>query len=143
MGLFSFMKDAGKSLFGGEAKAAEPEAVEKEVAAVGVPGLKVEIEGDRVTLAGKAETQEAREKAILAAGNIAGVAQVEEAIEVAAAAPESAFHTVEAGDSLWKIAEHRYGDGSKYMAIFEANKPMLSDPDKIYPGQMLRIPPLS
>jgi nucleoid-associated protein YgaU len=143
MGLFSFIKDAGKSLFGGEAKAAEPEAIEKEVAEVGTPGLTVEIDGDTVKLTGKAESQEAREKAILAAGNIAGVAAVEEAIEVAAPAPESVFHTVEKGDNLWKIAEAQYGDGSKYTAIFEANKPMLSDPDKIYPGQMLRIPPLS
>jgi nucleoid-associated protein YgaU len=141
MGLYSFIRNAGKSLFGGEAKAAEPEAIEKEVADVGAPGLKVSVEGDKVKLTGKAASQEAREKAILAAGNIEGVAEVEDAIEVEEAAPESVFHTVEKGDTLWAIAKKHYGEGSKYVAIFEANKPMLSDPDKIYPGQVLRIPP--
>lgn len=142
MGLFSFIKDAGKSLFGGEAKAAEPEKLKAEAESVGAKGVEVEVQGDKVVLKGTAATQAEREKAILAVGNIEGVAQVEDAIEVAAPEPESTFHTVEKGDSLWKIAEKAYGDGSKYMAIFEANKPMLSDPDKIYPGQMLRIPPL-
>lgn len=142
MGLFSFIKDAGKSLFGGEAKAAEPEKLKAEAESVGAKGVEVEVQGDKVVLKGKAATQAEREKAILAVGNVEGVAQVEDAIEVEAPEPESTFHTVEKGDSLWKIAETAYGDGSKYMAIFEANKPMLSDPDKIYPGQMLRIPPL-
>jgi nucleoid-associated protein YgaU len=142
MGLYSFIKDAGKALFGGEAKAAEPDKLKAEVESVGAGGVEVSVEGDKVVLRGKAATQAEREKAILAAGNVEGVATVEDAIEVAAQEPESTFHTVEKGDSLWKIAEKAYGDGSKYMAIFEANKPMLSDPDKIYPGQMLRIPPL-
>ncbi len=142
MGLYSFIKGAGKALFGGAAEAAEPEKLKAEVESVGAGGVEVSVEGDKVVLRGKAATQAEREKAILAAGNVEGVATVEDAIEVAAPEPESTFHTVEKGDSLWKIAEKAYGDGSKYMAIFEANKPMLSDPDKIYPGQMLRIPPL-
>ena len=52
------------------------------------------------------------------------------------------FHTVVSGDSLSKIAKEFYGDAMKYPVIFEANKPMLTHPDKIYPGQVLRIPPL-
>ena len=47
---------------------------------------------------------------------------------------------VKPGDTLSKIAKEEYGDANTYMKIFEANKPMLSNPDKIYPGQMLRIP---
>jgi len=142
MGFFDFVKDAGKSLFGDdEAPEASAEAIEKEVADLGLEGdVKVEVKGDTVKIAGAAPTQEAREKLILAAGNVLGVAKVEEEIAVAAAEPEASFHTVEKGDTLWKVAEKAYGNGSKYQAIFEANKPMLSDPDKIYPGQVLRIP---
>jgi nucleoid-associated protein YgaU len=144
MGFFDFVKDAGKSLFGDdEAPEASAEAIEKEVADLGLEGdVKVEVSGDTVKIAGAAPTQEAREKLILAAGNVLGVAKVEEEISVAAAEPEASFHTVEKGDTLWKVAEKAYGNGSKYQAIFEANKPMLSDPDKIYPGQVLRIPAL-
>jgi len=144
MGFFDFVKDAGKSLFGDdEAPEASAEAIEKEVADLGLEGdVKVEVSGDTVKIAGAAPTQEAREKLILAAGNVMGVAKVEEEIAVAAAEPEASFHTVEKGDTLWKVAEKACGNGSKYQAIFEANKPMLSDPDKIYPGQVLRIPAL-
>ena len=51
-------------------------------------------------------------------------------------------YTVQAGDTLGKIAQQHYGSAGKYTVIFEANKPMLKDPDKIYPGQSLRIPAL-
>ncbi|ADZ71924.1 peptidoglycan-binding protein LysM [Polymorphum gilvum] len=145
MGFFDFVKDAGKKLFGGEdAGAAGAAAIEKEVADLGLEGdIKVEVSGDTVKIAGAAPTQEAREKLILAAGNVLGIARVEEDIAVAASEPEATFHTVKKGDTLWKVAEAAYGDGSKYQKIFEANRPMLSHPDKIYPGQVLRIPPLA
>jgi nucleoid-associated protein YgaU len=142
MGFFDFVKDAGKKLFGDdEAPESSAEAIEKEVADLGLDGdVKVEVDGDTVKIAGAAPTQEAREKLILAAGNVLGISKVEEEISVSAAEPEATFHTVEKGDTLWKVAEKAYGNGAKYQAIFEANKPMLSDPDKIYPGQVLRIP---
>lgn len=144
MGFFDFVKDAGKKLWGDDdAPEASAEAIEKEVADLGLEGdVKVEVSGDTVKIAGAAPTQEAREKLILAAGNILGIGKVEEEITVSASEPEASFHTVEKGDTLWKVAEKAYGNGSKYQAIFEANKPMLSDPDKIYPGQVLRIPAL-
>jgi nucleoid-associated protein YgaU len=78
----------------------------------------------------------------LALGNVAGVAKVEESIAAAHGGGEATFYTVKKGDTLSAIAKSHYGDGGKYMKIFEANKPMLKDPDKIYPGQVLRIPPL-
>jgi nucleoid-associated protein YgaU len=53
----------------------------------------------------------------------------------------SRTYTVEKGDTLSGIAKKMYGNANKYPQIFEANKPMLKDPDKIYPGQVLRIPP--
>ena len=144
MGLFDFVKAAGRAIgIGGAEAAVAPAAadVQKEVESydLGVEDLKVEVEGDTVKIAGKAASQEAREKAIIAAGNIAGVAKVEDSIEAADAA-DPVFHTVEKGDTLWAISAKHLGNGAKYMEIFEANKPMLSDPDKIYPGQVLRIP---
>ena len=142
MGLFDFVKNAGKSLFGSsDANAAE--AIAKEV---GDPTLadkiKVEVDGENVKISGDIPDQATKEKLILAAGNVEGVSKVEEDLTTAQTEPEASFHTVEKGDTLWAIAERSYGNGSKYMAIFEANKPMLEDPDKIYPGQVLRIPPI-
>lgn len=55
---------------------------------------------------------------------------------------ETVFYTVVSGDTLGKIADAHYGDWSKYPVIFEANTPMLKNPDLIYPGQVLRIPAL-
>ena len=101
------------------------------------------MDGDKAVVSGKAASQAEREKAILAAGNTQGVARVDDRLTVAAAEPESQYHRVESGDTLSKIAKQYYGDLSKYPVIFEANQPMLKDPDKIYPGQVLRIPPLA
>ena len=49
-------------------------------------------------------------------------------------------YTVKAGDTLSKIAKEHLGDANAYMRIFDANKDQLSDPDKIKPGQVLKIP---
>lgn len=133
MGLFSFFKRSGKRL-----KSEEPTAddLKKEVADLGLDaeGLDIVIEGDKVKVTGNAVSEEMREKVILAVGNVDGVSEVEDD------AGEANFHTVEKGDTLWAVSEKALGKGSRYMEIFEANKPMLSDPDKIYPGQVLRIP---
>ena len=53
---------------------------------------------------------------------------------------DSETYTVQSGDTLWKISEHVYGDGSNYMKIFEANTDLLENPDQIFPGQELIIP---
>ncbi len=82
-----------------------------------------------------------REKIVLALGNVKGIASVVDGLEVEKPAEPATFYTVVKGDNLTRIAEEHYGDGTKYPAIFDANRPMLSDPDKIYPGQVLRIPP--
>ena len=79
---------------------------------------------------------------VLCCGNVAGVAAVNDLLTVTAPEPEAQWHTVASGDNLSKIAKKFYGDANKYPVIFEANKPMLSHPDKIYPGQKLRIPAL-
>lgn len=139
MGLFSFLKGKGKSLGAAEASEAPPaEAFEKEVKDLGLDakGVKIEVAGDTVTLSGEPVDQETKEKLIVAVGNVQGVATVDD--KTPGSVPK--LHRVESGDTLWAIAEKTLGSGSRYMEIFEANKPMLSDPDKIYPGQMLRIP---
>ena len=152
MGLFNFVKDAGAkvaSVFGAsEANAATPEAPANDIKGefakydFNIEGLDVQVQGSKVTLNGTAPDAETLEKTILVAGNIQGVDQVESNINVANAetTQEPQFYTVKSGDNLSKIAKQFYGDANKYPAIFEANKPMLSHPDKIYPGQNLRIP---
>lgn len=144
MGLWDFVKSAGKSLGIGSADAAEaPQAedLKKEVEELGLDasGLKVEVDGDTVKISGTAKSQEEKEKAIIAVGNIAGVAKVEDNVETPDPR-DPVFHTVVKGDNLWKIAEKYLGSGARNKEIFAANRPMLSDPDKIYPGQVLRIP---
>lgn len=101
----------------------------------------VEVKGDTVTLKGTVPDQETLEKIVLSSGNVEGVAEVDAtAVTVAAPGEVSVFHTVKKGDTLSKIAKVYLADAMKYPVIFEANKPMLTDPDLIYPGQSLRIP---
>ena len=166
MGLLSFIKEAGEKLFGGgEAKAAEaavksaptPENVAALSAAAGkaiadyigtqglaVDGLDVGFDAPSatVTVAGTVANQATKEKVLLCCGNVAGVGAVNDMLVVNTPEPEAQWHAVVSGDNLSKIAKKFYGDPNKYPVIFEANKPMLKHPDKIYPGQLLRIPPL-
>ena len=145
MALLDFVKDAGEKLLGrsGQDPTADASAVSKRIQDLGISiqGLEVRVDGDKATVTGKARSQADREKAILAAGNTAGIATVEDSIEVAEPQPESKYYRVQSGDTLGKIAKQFYGDAGRYPVIFEANKPMLKDPDRIYPGQVLRIPP--
>lgn len=162
MGLISFIKSAGEKLFGiGEAKAAPDAAASAEAAAaasntagkaiadyINKMGLKVDaldVQFDAgsstVTVAGVAADQATKEKVVLCCGNVTGVGGVNDLMTVATSEPESQWHTVVSGDNLSKISKKFYGDANKYPVIFEANKPMLTHPDKIYPGQVLRIPP--
>jgi nucleoid-associated protein YgaU len=148
MGILSFAKSVGAKIFGGsEAAAAPSEQLKKEAEKHGLDVSKVDVkvEGDKVILSGSAASTEEAEKIALAVGNSVGVATVQNDLTSAKHEPGSNFYTVKSGDTLWKIAETEYGHGkgAKYSVIFEANKPLLSDPDKIYPGQVLRIPPLA
>jgi nucleoid-associated protein YgaU len=172
MGLFDFLKNAGRKLgvgdeqekgagAGAPSKAPQmtPEewratvdrrraaAFAKLVADMGlqVQDLGVKVEADLVTLTGTVRDQELREKVVLLVGNTEGVGRVDDRLKVAAATPAAAqkaaeFYTVKKGDTLSEIAQRFYGDPNQYHRIFAANKPMLEDPDKIYAGQVLRIP---
>ena len=106
-----------------------------------VHDLNISVADDIATVQGTVSSQADREKVVLAVGNTAGIAKVDDKMAVYTP-PKATFYTVQSGDSLSKIAKAHYGDPMKYPVIFEANRPMLSDPDKIYPGQVLRIPSL-
>ena len=156
MGFIDFIKGAGAKLFGSEPSAeekAEKKAAAEEKAGAALENLvrKMQIQIDDLdvkfsnataTISGKAQTQEIAEKAVLTVGNVNGVSRVDNQIEVLTKEPEADYYTVQSGDWLSKIAKKYYGDANKYNVIFEANKPMLEHPDKIYPGQVLRIPKL-
>jgi len=145
MSLLSFVKEAGEKLIDlltpGNANAGEQ--LKEHVAKVGLgnPNIQVTVEGDKVIASGEVASQEEKEKILLALGNVAGVSAVQDDMTVTGAAVAAArFETVQKGDTLSAISKRVYGDPNKYQKIFEANKPMLSHPDKIYPGQVLRIP---
>jgi nucleoid-associated protein YgaU len=161
MGLFDFVKDVGEKLLGGGKAKAEPApaadpakaaadadrmlaaALVKFVGGLGleVHELSVKVAGGVATVGGAVATQAEREKVVLAVGNVHGVGRVDDRLRVEKPEPEATFYTVQSGDTLSKIARAHYGSASKYPVIFEANRPMLQNPDKIYPGQVLRIPP--
>ena len=156
MGLLSFVKEAGATLTGkaGKSERAQEEAFEElrkgntlmqHVFGLGlkIEDMKITYDDGKATIRGKCPTQEEKEKILLAVGNVAGVSEVDDQITVERPAAVSSFYTVVPGDTLSKIAKARYGDATKYPAIFEANQPLLTDPDKIYVGQTLRIPPLA
>ena len=136
------------------------------IAKVAKLGLDVQNFGVVITdgiavLTGLAVNRAEASKIVMAVGNTDGITKVDNKMRVplsslpptaaspAANAPDAdsdeeavVFYPVEKGDTLSGIAKKLYGDANKYMQIFEANKPMLSHPDKIYPGQVLRVPPL-
>jgi nucleoid-associated protein YgaU len=161
MSLISFIEQAGEKLLGTTtsstaAASAAPNvaqlndtagaAITKYVAGqnLGATNLSISYDGatKTATVKGEAPDQATKEKIVLCCGNVHSVARVDDQLTVAAGATTapSTMYEVKAGDSLSKIAKAVYGDANAYPKIFEANKPMLSNPDKIYPGQQLRIP---
>jgi nucleoid-associated protein YgaU len=158
MGLISFIKEAGAYLFGAgagnavaatQAKPVTTDILKQQVDILGisVKDLKVAFADPVATVGGVVGSNSDKEKIVLAVGNTPGVGKVDDQLTVeggagkAAAEPAANMYTVKKGDTLSAIAKAEYGDANKYPVIFEANKPMLKDPNKIYPGQVLRIPP--
>ena len=173
MGLFDFIRNAGHKVIKGHDKDSGIEDVRQHLTAhgVAVKDVTIMVDGDKVTLMGWVPSMDVKERAVLLAGNIDGIAKVDDRLHIGARpgqatvattgggtlgtgsgkvamsadetpspAWQSRTYTVEKGDTLSKIAKKFYGDASDYNQIFDANKPMLADPDKIYPGQVLRIP---
>jgi nucleoid-associated protein YgaU len=147
MGLFDFVRDIGHKLFGKDAKPEEAAAKIKgeiEHAALGIKDLQVSLNTDTglCTLSGFCPTAEAMEKAVLIAGNVQGVADVDgQGLAVPAPPPPTVeYYVIQKGDTLSKIAKHYYGNANAYPRIFEANREVIKDADLIFPGQKIRIP---
>jgi nucleoid-associated protein YgaU len=147
VGLIDFMKEAGEKAY----KEAEEKkeramasALERRVTDLGleVQDLGIAFDDGVATVKGTAPSQTTREMVVLVLGNTQGVARVDDRMSIDTPEPEATMYTVQPGDTLSKIAKAQYGNAMKYMTIFQANTPMLKDPNRIYPGQVLRIPPL-
>lgn len=141
MGLLSFAKNIGAKLFKMEADA--PTAIKKhvEVDNPGISNLEVSMNDGVVELSGTAESQAALEKAVLLAGNVAGVSEVKyDGVSAPAATEEVEYYEIVSGDTLSAIARKYYGNANEYNRIFEANREVIKDPNKIYVGQKIRIP---
>ncbi|KTS00384.1 peptidoglycan-binding protein LysM [Pantoea dispersa] len=144
MGLFNFVKEAGEKLWdavsGGDDQSKK---LQEHINQLGLPDsnkVKVDVQGDTVKVSGDGISQELKEKILVAAGNVAGITKVEDNVTTSDSATQAEFYTVKKGDTLSAISKQVYGTPNEYNKIFEANKPMLTHPDKIYPGQVLRIP---
>jgi nucleoid-associated protein YgaU len=161
MGLLDLIKDAGKDLFGGR-QGNEGDAIEREIQRTlgnNVTNVNATFANGTVTLTGQAKSHAAKEKAALIAGNVRGVERVNDdgltvasgasAGPVGGAAKNPAVktdggagrtYTIQSGDTLSKIAKQHYGDANQWQDLFEANREVIEDADKIYPGQVIRIP---
>lgn len=151
MGLFDFAKDVGRQLFDTDAEAADNIREHLEIKMSGIRNLDVKFDDGVATLCGECRSPQDREMAILIAGNVKGVEKIvadeltspapAPAAEAAAApVPKAEIYEIVSGDTLGKIAKRFYGSASKYMRIFEANRDIIDNPDRIYPGQKIRIP---
>ena len=156
MGIFDFLKGSGAKIFNkkeeetlktassNDAERIKKDAMLRAVYDLNLPvsNLSLDIQDETVVVYGQAETQVAKELVVLTLGNTSGISKVDDRISVVRPEAQATFYEVKSGDTLSKIAKEHYGDAMKYNSIFEANKPMLKDPDKIYLGQVLRIPKL-
>ena len=142
MGLFDFIKDVGKKILGKGDDNKEIETLVNTELGDQVRDLKVSYEDGAVKISGEAESQAAREKAVLLAGNVYGVERVYDDDFLGPQEEEVEFYTIVRGDTLSGIAKRYYGNAMKYPEIFEANREVIKDPDLIYPGQKIRIPKL-
>lgn len=147
MGLLDFVKDAGEKVWdavSGSSKEEQADRLKQHIDCLNLPGaervsIKVADDGT-ATVTGDVGSQAEKDKILVAIGNVTGIGQVNESVTVTQSGAESRYYTVKSGDTLSSVAKEMYGSASEYQRIFEANQPMLSHPDKIYPGQVLIIP---
>ncbi len=148
MGLFDFVKDVGHRIFDTDAEAAQNIKQHLEIKTSGISNIEVEFDDGVATICGDCVNQATKDNAVLMVGNIKGVEKVvaddlrvpppkEEEPEEEA---KVEFYEIVSGDTLGGIAKKYYGNAGKYMKIFEANRDIIEDPNKIYPGQKIKIP---
>ncbi len=162
MGMFDFLKGVGESVLGGDNDAKDVENLLNKQLGGKIQNLKAEVSDGLVKLHGTCDSLATKEKAVLLAGNIKGIEKVDDTgLKIRPSQPKkeqakkteskqkgekeeekSQFYEIKSGDNLSKIAKQFYGDANKYPLIFEANREVIKDPDKIYPGQKIRIPKL-
>ena len=146
MGLFDFVKDVGHRIFDTDSEAAENIKQHLEIKTSGISNIEVEFDDGVATICGDCINQATKDNAVLMVGNIAGVEKVV-ADDMRVPAPKAEepeekveFYEIVSGDTLGGIAKKFYGSAGKYMKIFEANRDIIEDPNKIYPGQKIKIP---
>jgi nucleoid-associated protein YgaU len=145
MGLLDFAKDVGRQLFDTDAEAADNIRQHLEVKLSGISNLDVAFDDGVATICGECVNEATRNNAILIAGNVKGVEKIV-ADDLTFPEPveeeKEKFDTYEivSGDTLGAIAKRFYGKASLYTRIHEANKELIPDPNKIYPGQKIKIP---
>ena len=145
MGLLDFARDVGRQIFDTDDEAADNIKQHLEINLSGIKNIDVQFDDGVATICGDCESQSVKDQAILIAGNVKGVERiVADGLTAPEPEPEvvsmDVFYEIQSGDTLGKIAKQYYGKASQYMRIFEANRELISDPNKIYPRQKIRIP---
>lgn len=146
MSLLDFAKDMGRQLFDRDDVAAERIKQNLEITLSPIRNLDVQFDDGVVTLCGECMSAGDRDQAILLAGNVQGVERVvSDKLTAPAPKPEEPeekfeFYEIQSGDTLSGIAKRYYKDAMQYTKIFEANQGVIEDPNKIYPGQKIKIP---
>lgn len=145
MSLLDFAKDVGRQLFDTDAEAADSIRQHLEIKLSGIKNLDVKFDDGVATICGECVNEATRSSALLIAGNVKGV---EKLIADDLTFPEPAeeeqekieIYEIVSGDTLGGIAKRFYGKASLYTRIHAANKELIPDPNKIYPGQKIKIP---
>ena len=141
MGLFDFVRNVSNKLFNRDDEATEKIRAHIEADNPGIQDIQVAFDDGVVSISGAAQSPEAMEKAVLMAGNIKGVSEVKaEGVKVPQSDVKVEYYVIQSGDTLSALAKRYYGNAKEYPKIFDANREVIKDPDKIFVGQKIRIP---
>ncbi|MDH3614688.1 MAG: LysM peptidoglycan-binding domain-containing protein [Gammaproteobacteria bacterium] len=145
MGLLDFAKDVGRQLFDTDDEAADSIRQHLEIKLSGIKNLDVKFDDGVATICGDCPNEATRSSALLIAGDVKGVEKIiaddltfPEPVEEEKERIE--LYEIVSGDTLGGIAKRFYGKASLYTRIHAANKELIPDPNKIYPGQKIKIP---